>query len=819
MDCSLPAHLSERFSWRVSPCDSGCKSPGEFVLYWMHNALRAHENPALDVAICLARQNGLPLLVYHGLSEDYPYASDRYHAFILQGHRDVQRELAERGIVAYFHLQQPGDRGPHLRTLTRQAAVLVTEEMPVQPLAGWMERLASRTDTPIALVDASCVLPIPLVKKAYTRAFQYREATKELYEERVSQTYVEQAVDCQMYDDPLPFRPLDLQDVCLASLIARCKVDHAIAPVAETPGGSRAGYARWERFKQNGLASYANRRNDAAIHDGVSRMSAYLHFGMVSPMRIAREAAERGAHKYLDELLIWRELSFHFCHHNLDVIDSIDALPSWAQQTLKQHAGDPREGNYCWEQLARAQSDQPLWDACQRSLLKHGELHNNVRMTWGKAFLNWADNPAKAMRLTMDLNHRYALDGRDPSSYGGVLWCFGQFDRPFSPEQPVTGTVRQRSIEEHQQRLDLTRFCRIVDRPIAAKLPRVAVVGAGVAGLICARTLSDHGIDVTVFEKSRGVGGRLATRRFDDHALSLDHGAQYFTANDPRFTRYVHSWMQQGLVEPWLGRIVELRWGGEIVEEKTGTPRYVGVPGMNAIAVHLATDLTIRQPTKIERLTRSEDGRWLLIDEQGEHSGPFDVVLSNLPPAQSLPIIEASDFLETVRTVNMQPCWALMTVADSVAAVPFDGAFVNQGPLAWICRNDRKPGRGQTPCLVAHASPDWSTEHLENEPEWVRQQLHEALEQTVGISIPDARTQVVHRWRYSIAANPLSDDCLWDPVAGLGACGDWCAGSRIEGAFLSGMAMAGCVLRHWTIDRPGYQSSRPRQLTLISDAG
>jgi len=800
----------------VSPQDADPSGPGSYVLYWMHNALRAHENPALDVAICLARQNGLPLLVYHGLSEDYPYSSDRYHAFILQGHRDVQRELAQRGIDASFHLQRDGDRGPHLRTLTRKAAVLVTEEMPVQPLSGWMERLVSKTSTPIAMVDCSCVVPIPLVSKAYTRAFEYRNATKELYADRISMPYTEQPVDCAMYDGQLPFQPLDLQHASLPDLIAQCKVDHSIAPVSDTPGGSRAGYARWEQFKESGLDEYSQRRNDASVHEGVSRMSAYLHFGMVSPMRIAREAAERGAEKYLDELLIWRELSFHFCHHNIDIIDSIDALPTWAQQTLQQHTSDPRQATYGWEKLARAKTEQPLWDACQRSLLKHGEMHNNVRMTWGKAFLHWASTPARAMRLTMDLNHRYALDGRDPSSYGGVLWCFGQFDRPFSPERPVTGTVRQRSCEEHQQRLDLQRYCRVVDRPIAAKLPKVAVIGAGVGGLICARTLSDHGLDVTVLEKSNKVGGRLATRELSDD-LTADHGAQYFTAKDQRFTRYVHSWIQQGLVEPWMGRIVELKSGGEVVEEKLGMPRFVGVPGMNSIAVHLASELSIQHGVHAQRLDAQPDGRWRLIDDQQQEVGIFDTVIANCPAPQALPLVDQSDFAKKVAAVEMRPCWALMVVANSLSSLPFDGAFVNEGPISWISRNDRKPDRGGTACCVVHANPQWSQQHLDASPQSVLQPLLDAFETTIGQPVCDLEFKQIHRWRYSIASNPLDDECLWDPTTQLGACGDWCAGSRVEGAFLSGMAMAGAVLRHWTIDRPGYQAPHTKQMSLLAE--
>ena len=119
---------------------------------------------------------------------------------------------------------------------------------------------------------------------------------------------------------------------------------------------------------------------------------------------------------------------------------SLETLPTWAIQTLKRHEKDARKSLYSHESLSRGMTDDPLWNACQHSLLKHGELHNNVRMTWGKAILEWTETPERALEVLIDLNHRYALDGRDPASYGGILWCLGQFDRPFPPEQPILGT-------------------------------------------------------------------------------------------------------------------------------------------------------------------------------------------------------------------------------------------------------------------------------------------------------------------------------------------------------------------------------------------
>ncbi|KAA5544511.1 FAD-dependent oxidoreductase [Roseiconus nitratireducens] len=823
MDRSLPEHLDERIRWWVSP-DHASGGPGQFVLYWMHTALRAHENPALDSAICLARQNGLPLLVYHGLSEQYPYACDRHHAFILQGHRDVQRQLSDRGIVAAFHLQRQGNRGPYLRDLTRAAAVLVTEEMPVPPVTGWLERLSVTTETPIATVDCSCLAPVTLVDRSFTRAAEFRREVQPLHEERLQRPYVEQDIDVSMCDldwmtQTFGLSPLCLQDADLAKLIGQCRIDHTVAPVADTPGGSRAGYARWKKFREQSLRRYGHARRNAARRDGTSRMSAYLHYGMVSPFRIAREAAAEGATKYLDELLTWRELSFHFCFHHRDEIDSLDSIPDWARTTLRQHAKDPREEDCSWERLARGNSGRPLWDAAQRSLLKHGELHNDLRMTWGKAFLPWASSPERALQLTLDLNHRYALDGRNPSSFGGVLWCYGQFDHPFDQDRPILGTIRPRCLEQHAERLDLQRFTKIADRPIAASLPRVAIVGAGMAGLTAARTLSDHGIDVTVFDKSRGVGGRMSTRRVElpgRGVLRFDHGAQYFTARDGRFCRLVNSWMHDGLAQPWLGRIVQLSADGSIEEEKRGTARYVGVPGMNQIAKHLAADLVTRLRTPITRVA-GQPGSWTLHDQSGETHGPFEIVLCNCPPDQTLRLIDGiSRLAEPVRQVEMRPCWAVMLAADCLGDLPFDGAFVQDSPISWIASDHAKPGRDQPPTWMIHASADWSLRHLECDPEMVSETLVAQFRSLVGREAGPVLFRQAHRWRYAVPASPLESESLYDATEGIGVCGDWCGGARIEAAYLSGSALAGAVLRDHTIDRPAWGIDRPHQPSLFA---
>jgi photolyase PhrII len=776
----------------------------------MHHGVRGHENPALEASVHFARQLDLPLLVYHAVCEDYPYASDRHHAFILQGARDVDREMSDLGIRYVFHLQREQHRGPHLRDLTRRAALLVTEEMPVEPISSWLDRLRSTTRTPIAAIDTACIVTPALVGKSFTRAFEFRDSTKLHLERCLARSQQTQLLNCKSFDGDLPFEPIDLQNCDFRNLIGACRIDHTIAPVADTPGGSRSGYARWEKFKETGLRDYAKRRCDAAEHRGVSRMSAYLHFGMVSPFRVAREAAQVDASKFLDELLVWRELAFHFCYFNRDLLDSLDAVPEWAQQSMADHRNDLREASCSWETLARGKTDNRLWDACQRSLLKHGELHNNLRMTWGKAFLNWTDSPERALRMATDLNHRYALDGRDPSSYGGLLWCFGQFDRPFHPEQPIYGTVRTRPLDEHASRIDMPRYLRVADRPICDAAPSVAIIGAGIAGLVAARTLSDHGLSVEIFEKSRGVGGRMATRR-NEVGLNFDHGAQYFTARDERFTRHVQSWIHEGIAEPWHGRIVQI-CNGTIVAKKNDTPRYVAVPGMNAIARQLASGLSLSLNCKIDNIDSIQTGpsqRWRLIDDTGTSRGDFDCVIINCPPPQAEPLLRPhSPMAQTISSIEMLPCWASMIQLPDQCVLPFDAAFVDESPLSWICRNDSKPGRSPSdgPCWVLHAASQWSQERLEMDPAEVEQRMLEAFFDATGVSPDMVRRCGTHRWRYAVPKSVLAESCIWDSTTRLGACGDWCGGPRVEGAFLSGAAMSGAVLRDVTIDR---RASRP----------
>ncbi len=804
----------------------GAPQKRPYVLYWMRVAVRDHENPALDAAVAAANALDATVLVYHAVSERYPYASDRHHTFILEGARDVARGLRQRGIAYALHVERRATdaRGPTLRVLAEEAALVVTEDAPVPPLAEWTRRLAEHLaakGVPFIAVDASCIVPMPLVGKRYDRAFAFRKDSRRIAAASLARPWHDIEPARPAWSPKLPFEPIaaeELDDRRIARLVAECDIDHGVGPVRELRGGSTAGYARWEAFRGAGLAKYAARRNDASI-DGTSRLSPWLHFGHVSALRIAREAARAtgaGADKFLDELLIWREVAWHFASHTPD-LESLEALPEWARATLEAHSADARDV-LSLERLERGRTGDTLWDLAQRSLLAHGELHNNLRMTWGKAVPGWTATPEDARRTLVALNHRYALDGRDPSSYGGLYWCLGLFDRPFAPEQPVLGAIRPRPTSVHAGRLDQEAYAARARRPTRS-IGRVAVIGAGVAGLTCARTLLDHNVDVVVFDKGKSPGGRLASRRTED--LAIDLGAQYFTVKERRFERIVASWREDGVVAPWAGRIRAVDGRGGPMVDTEPVERFVATPSMNALGRHLARDLDVKVGHRVDRVERrgstfvlrrtvAPAGITLGVpdvsaDEQLlRELGAFDVIVMCLPPEQASVLLDGVDerLAAKLRELRFDPCVAYGFVADdtteALRSAPVDGLFVGRDGdpervIAWVARNSSKPERPEGDAWVVHAAPEWSSAHLRDAPEDIERALLHELARVLGAGPVRARASTLQRWRYARAPSPL-DRVLFDDEARIGVGGDWAAGGRVEGAFLSGIALAGRVL-------------------------
>ncbi len=322
--------------------------------------------------------------------------------------------------------------------------------------------------------------------------------------------------------------------------------------------------------------------------------------------------------------------------------------------------------------------------------------------------------------------------------------------------------------------------------------PNVAVIGAGVSGLNAAHILNQSGFAVTVFEKSRGPGGRISTRR--EGEWRFDHGAPYFTVRNPIFASQVREWKQEGIVDLWQGKSVEIK-SGKIVEAQDPPQRYVGVPAMNALAKHLAQDVTVQYKRRITKLEKSKNF-WRLYNESGEHAGDFELLILSIPPAQALDLPpDHLSLISKIKTVKMQPCWSVMVVSESPLPLPFDLAVSEDAVLSRIINNSSKPQRRSGHCWVLQASEQWSQKHIEDRPQAVAEALFGELCKMSGLKNPQTLLLKAHRWRYAVPENPLNEGAIFDSENHLGLCGDWLLQSDLEGAYLSGRLLTDLILQ------------------------
>lgn len=316
-------------------------------------------------------------------------------------------------------------------------------------------------------------------------------------------------------------------------------------------------------------------------------------------------------------------------------------------------------------------------------------------------------------------------------------------------------------------------------------MARVAVIGAGIAGLTIARALQPRA-HVVVFEKARGVGGRMSTRYADP--FYFDHGAQFFTARSEAFKTFLAPLIAAGIVCEWKPKLVGLRPGAMPYDRFWFEPHYVARPHMNSLCKHLADGIDLRLSTEIAPLTR-EGETWALTTAQGEALGQFDQVISTAPPAQTQRLFGAHLPTHTVFP-EMQGCHALMLGLAAPWPHRWHAATVEDSPIGWIALNSSKPGRKtNAPSLVVHATADWSDQHTDTDPASVEQMLRDELRNLIG-ALPETPYSTLHRWRYAFANAEETPGPYHLPALGLSAIGDWTGAARIEAAWQQAMALA-----------------------------
>lgn len=310
-----------------------------------------------------------------------------------------------------------------------------------------------------------------------------------------------------------------------------------------------------------------------------------------------------------------------------------------------------------------------------------------------------------------------------------------------------------------------------------------AIIGAGPAGLACARVLSDAGRSVTLFDKGRAAGGRLATRRAEAEGrkLQFDHGAQYARVRDPGFAALMDRLVASGHAARWT------------VE---GEGRVVGAPGMSALGRAMAAGLKLEANATVVRL-EAVVGGWQLHTAEGATHGPFAQVVLATPAPQAVPLLapHSPAMAEAASATEAAPCWALMVAfAQKLPAIP-DVLRARGEAIAWAARDSAKPGRAsEAECFVVHAGPDYSRANLERAAPDMAPELLAEFAAMAGTTLPTPIHLAAHRWRYALVETPLGSPFLHDAPRGLSACGDWCLGPRIESAWLSGVALGRALL-------------------------
>ncbi len=431
-----------------------------YVLYWMQIYKRTSHNHALTFAIHKANELKLPLVVYEGLKYYYPWASDRLHTFILEGVEEKRREFEQLGIRYVFYLQKhKGSPKQTVARLSKEAACIITDDYPCFIIPEHNDLIAERSRIPVYAVDSNGVVPLEKFEKEEYAAYTLRPKINKLlpnYLKPFKDETVE--IDGRQLEVDCPETPVTRDNI--ATLVAECDIDHSVKPSRYYRGGTANGRARLKKFVDEILPDYATSRNKPD-RDGSSRLSAYLHFGFLSSIEVAlavqtADAPQAAKDAYLEELIVRRELSFNFTYHNANY-DSLGSLPAWAQKTMREHVDDERQFIYSLEQLENGETHDELWNAAQREMVVTGEMHNYVRMLWGKNVIAWSPSYEVAFETLVHLNNKYCLDGRDPNSYAGILWCFGKHDRPWM-ERPVFGMIRYMTSGSTGKKFDSKKY-------------------------------------------------------------------------------------------------------------------------------------------------------------------------------------------------------------------------------------------------------------------------------------------------------------------------------------------------------------------------
>lgn len=461
---------------------------GDYVLYWMQINRRLHYNYALEYAIAWANKLDKPLLIYEGLNADYPWASDRFHTFIMEGMNENLIEAKESGANLFSYVEpESGDGKGLLYSLAEKACCVISDEYPVFIIRNHNEKVGKRLEVPYTTIDSNGIIPLGITEKDPYSAYLFRKIMQKHFLEAFTNPPKENPLNelenksaVTLGKDFLKKYPSAEESLKnIADTVAAISIDREVGPI-DSEGTRSAALAQLNHFIEHDLMEYGERRNHPD-ENKVSGMSSWLHFGKISEYEIVKAALKKqpagwdvasvkpnngarngffGGHQsiesFLDEVITWREVGFHFAHHR-DDYDKFESLPDWVLESLDEHKDDVREYTYTLEELEYSKTHDELWNAAQTQLREEGIIHNYLRMLWGKKVIEWTSDHRTALDHLIHLNNKYAIDGRDPNSYSGIFWCFGRFDRPWQ-EREIFGKLRYMTSESTRNKVRLKQY-------------------------------------------------------------------------------------------------------------------------------------------------------------------------------------------------------------------------------------------------------------------------------------------------------------------------------------------------------------------------
>ncbi len=411
---------------------------GRFVLYWMQASMRAEHNPALEFAIQTANDHEVPLVVVTTIITDYPDSSPRHYAFMLAGMGQALAAIERRGATVIVRVGD--DPTGIIVDVASDAVEIVLDRGYLRHQRQWRSIVAGEALCAVTVVEGDVVVPIDEVSgKQETAARTIRPKINERRDDFVVELATTPIDDTRGVRLATDVQLDEFGDIASLLETLRLDSDDSPKPVDWITPGTATARSVLDEFVER-LDSYDDDRNRWASKDS-SMMSPFLHFGQISPVYIAQRLRGRtGAEEYLEELIVRRELACNYVEHCADY-DSFAGLPEWARNSLVEHADDEREDVYTASELENGETDDDVWNAIMGEIRDRGWVHNQLRMYWGKQIVRWTNTPQHAYRTLLELNNRWFLDGRDPSSYSNVAWCFGLHDQGFK-ERDVSGKLR-----------------------------------------------------------------------------------------------------------------------------------------------------------------------------------------------------------------------------------------------------------------------------------------------------------------------------------------------------------------------------------------